>query len=296
MQILNSKFNPKTALQKGLPDIPGLDPAKKLFTESRDKMVSTVKDLLKDVKEEVPLPRGVDFGSLGRDLFEDSPLSSFLGDRGIGPASNTRVPKGVNTSGSEIPGGPSLYEKGGMFHKGAPGAPETYAFENTPAGIKFAAENGYESIDLDMLLTKDGVLVGTHYTEPMKKDGFYDPLGKLDEDSKVSEMTFDEVKRLRNEDGQSRIYPMSTMIEHLKKNGIAGDLEAKNDPRFATDEVMGEVADMVRDAGITANLKTIDYGPQAYDVMEMAQQHGFWVRSAKGSGREGRHFGYGETP
>ena len=146
-----------------------------------------------------------------------------------------------------------------------------------------------------MLITKDGVPVGTHYTEPMKKDGFYDPLRKLDQSTKVSEMTFAEVSRLRNKDGQSRIYPMSTMIEELKKNGIAGDLEAKDDSRFATDEVMGQLADQVRDAGIRANLKTIDRGSRSFDTLESAQKHGFWVRTATGNNRKARRFGYGKT-
>lgn len=182
-----------------------------------------------------------------------------------------------------------------MFHKGAPGAPDTYAFENTPAGIKFAADNGYASIDLDMLITKDGAVVATHWSQPMTKDGFYDPLGKLDPATRVSDMTLAEVMRLRNQDGQSRIYPMSTMIEALKKNGIAGDLEAKNDPRFASDQVMGRLATTVRQAVIRANLKSIDYGPQAYDVLEAAQRQGFWVRTAAGRGLKARHFGYGSS-
>lgn len=273
--------------------IPGLDNAKQLIQDPLEKVRGTAKRLLKEVvPEEIPLPRSVDFGRIGRDLVQRSPLGDFLGDLGIGQRPE---PQGRNTSGREIPGGPSLYDEGrGMFHKGAPGAPDTYAFENTPAGIKFAAENGYASIDLDMLITKDGKLVATHYEDPMKKDGFYDPLGKLDKDTLVSEMTLAEITRLRNKDGQSRIYPMETMIEHLKKNNIAGDLEAKDDPRFASDAVMGQIADMVSEAGISANLKTIDRGFRSYDILEAAQKQGFWVRTAAGNGHSGRHFGYGE--
>jgi glycerophosphoryl diester phosphodiesterase family protein len=293
---INLKLNPKEILAKRVPSMPdlaekfpGVEPAKRLVSKSMD----SVKNLLRDVKEEVPLPRDVDFGGLGRGLVEDFSIDKFLG--GVGSLFKPREPRATNTSGSRIPGGPELYDKGGMYHKGAPGAPDTYAFENTPEGIKFAADHGYESIDLDMLITKDGVPVGTHYTEPMKKDGFYDPLRKLDQDTKVSEMTFAEVTRLRNEDGQSRIYPMTTMIEELKKNGIAGDLEAKDDSRFATDEVMGQLAGQVRDAGIRANLKSIDRGSRSFDNLESAQKHGFWVRTAAGNNRKGRHFGYGKT-
>ncbi len=179
-----------------------------------------------------------------------------------------------------------------MFHKGAPGAPDTYAFENSPAGIAFAAKNGYASIDIDMQITKDGVPVATHWSQPLKKDGFYDPLGKLDKNTKVSEMTFAEVSRLRNKDGQSQIYSIATMIGHLKKHGIAGDFEAKDDKRFASDEVMGEIASLVRKAGIKANLKSIDRGARSDAILERAQEHGFWVRTAKAGNSKRKDIGY----
>ena len=259
-----------SASNKGLPDIrgldiPGLDSTKKFFNRSVDKVKDTVGDVLDKVTpEDVPvISRGVEFGQMGRRLIQDSPLGEFLGRPGLDP-------------------------------KGAPGAPDTYAFENTPEGIKFAADNGYESIDLDMLITKDGHMVATHYSQPMKKDGFYDPLKKIDESTKVSDMTLAEVMRLRNEDGQSQIYPMSRMIEELKKNGIAGDFEAKNDSRFTTDEVMGGFADMVRDSGIRANLKSIDRSSESREILEAAQRQGFWVRTAAGNDRPRRDFGYGD--
>jgi hypothetical protein len=272
-----------------------VEPGKKVLNRSLDEIGDTLGGLLDKIKPQpLPLPGKPDFGKLGR-LVDGSPLIEFLGS--LSTMGTSREPEGVNTSGSQIPGGPRLYDTGkGMFHKGAPGAPDTYAFENTPEGIKFAAENGYASIDLDMHITKDGHLVATHYAQPMKKDGFYDPSGKLDKNTKVKDMTLAEVMRLRNEDGQSQIYPMSTMIKELKKHGIAGDLEAKNDPRFADDKVMRQLADMVREAGIEANLKSIDYGPRTYDVLEAAQAEGFWVRTAKGQAKKARRFGYGANP
>lgn len=200
--------------------------------------------------------------------------------------------KDFSHPGARIQGGPALY-KHGMFHKGAKGAPDTYAFENSPAGIKFAADHGFSSIDIDMQITKDGVPVATHWSEPMKKDGFYDPEHKLSPGTKVSQMTLAEVTRLRNKDGRSQILPLSTMLAELKKHNIAGDLEAKNDPRFATDHMMGQIADMVRKAGIQANLKTINYGPQSMAVIKQAQKQGFWTRTAHGNGHDRQVFGYG---
>ena len=197
------------------------------------------------------------------------------------------------TPGARIQGGKSLYGKGKMFHKGAPGAPDTYAFENSPAGIKFAAEHGYKSIDIDLQITKDGVPVATHWSKPMAKDGFYDPEGRLGKNTKVSQMTLAEVMRLRNKDGQSRIYPVSQLMGEFKKHGIAADFEAKDDPRFKTDKVMGYLANLVRQTGIKANMKSIDRGPRSLEILKAAQKQGFWTRFATGGGKKGRPLGYG---
>ena len=229
-----------------------------------------------------------------------SPLGGFLGGlagagTGAGVAGNAPGAQATKSHGKRIPGGKSLYKEGrGMFHKGAPGAPNTYAFENSPAGIAFAAKHNYASIDIDMQITKDGVPVATHWAKPLAKDGFYDPLGKIGKNTKVSDMTLAEVQRLRNKDGQSRIYPVATMVKELKKHGIAGDFEAKNDPRFATDKVMGYLADLVRDAGIKANLKSIHRGPGTDRILEKAQDHGFWVRLALAKEGQRKYLGYGD--
>lgn len=208
------------------------------------------------------------------------------------PAQTGISQTGTVTPGERIPGGRSLYGKGKMFHKGAPGAPDTYAFENSPAGIKFAADHGYKSIDIDLQITKDGVPVATHWNKPMAKDGFYDPEGKLGKKTKVSQMTLAEVMRLRNKDGQSRIYPVSQLMGEFKKHGIAPDFEAKDDPRFKTDKVMSYLANLVRNTGVKANMKSIDRGPRSLDILKTAQKHGFWTRFATGGGKKGRPLGY----
>lgn len=199
---------------------------------------------------------------------------------------------GTHHEGARIAGGKSIY-KHGMFHKGGKGAPNSYAFENSPEGIKFAAKHHYSSIDLDMQITKDGVPVNTHWSQPMLKDGFYDPEHKLTPHTKISEMTLAEVGRLRNRDGESVIKTMSSQIGLLKKFDIAGDLEAKDDRRFATDKIMGGLADDVRSAGIKANLKTINYGQRSMNILREAQAEGFWVRTAEGAGKGEHDFGYG---
>lgn len=225
-------------------------------------------------------------------LGSPSGLGSLGSGLGLGAMNVANSISDFSQPGQRIQGGPSLY-KHGMFHKGAKGAPNTYAFENSLAGIKFAADHGYSSIDIDMQITKDGVPVATHWSQPMKKDGFYDPEHKISPGTKVSQMTLAEVTRLRNKDGHSQVLPLSTMLAELKKHNIGGDLEAKNDPRFATDQMMGQIADMVRKSGVKANLKTINYGPQSMRVIKEAQKQGFWTRTAHGAGHGRQVFGYG---
>lgn len=285
-----SGSHPLGASAQSLPQgsVPGL------FGWALNALQQAMSALLSELSShQVPLPGRSSFGGLTGLNSTGAPLADFLGGATGALAPTVFPPKASDSKGERIPGGKSLYSKGkGMFHKGAPGAPDTYAFENSPAGIAFAAKNGYASIDIDMQITKDGVPVATHWSQPLKKDGFYDPLGKLDKNTKVSEMTFAEVSRLRNKDGQSEIYSIATMIGHLKKYGIAGDFEAKDDKRFASDEVMGEIASLVRKAGIKANLKSIDRGARSDAILETAQEHGFWVRTAKAGNSKRKDIGY----
>ncbi len=266
----------------------GLGSMQQMLSQTMSMMTNTMMALMTQMatQQVALLGKGL-FGGSGKGKSAGSPLLDFLGGaNGVGGA-------GGPYSSKKIPGGKSLYSKGkGMFHKGAPGAPDTYAFENSPAGIAFAAKKGYASIDIDMQITKDGVPVATHWSQPLKKDGFYDPLGKIGKDKKVKDMTLAEVMRLRNKDGRSQIYPVSTLIPLLKKHGIAGDFEAKNDPRFATDKIMGTLANQVRAAGIKANLKSIYRGPGTDKILKEAQQHGFYARVALAKPGQNDKWGY----
>ena len=290
----------------GMPSVPGMDfgmaSMQSLFTQSMTMMTVAMMGLMTQIMSQQisMLGGGTVFGANGGKQGA-SPLNAFLG--GGAPAAGGKpgtgkfgaAKAGGQPKGGRIPGGRSLYNKGrGMFHKGAPGAPNTYAFENSPAGIAFAAKHGYASIDLDMQLTKDGVPVNTHWSRPLKKDGFYDPLHKIPKNRKVSDMTLAEVMRLRNKDGRSRIFPISTMVNLLKKHGIAGDFEVK-DARLGSDKMMGYLANLVRNAGIKANVKTIDRNPSVTErILHNAQEAGFWTRIAL-SPKAGhkKYWGYG---
>ena len=167
--------------------------------------------------------------------------------------------------------------EGRMFHISGS---QTYAFENSPAGIKFAAQKGFDSIDLDIRLTKDGVPVATHWERPMAQDGFFDPQNKISENTNVKDMTFEEVSRLKNRDGQSQILSLTAMIELLAENSINGSLEFK-DGRLA--KKLPEISAALNANKVKAYVKAEAGKDALREALATARNHGFWTRGTQGS-------------
>lgn len=103
-----------------------------------------------------------------------------------------------------------------------------YFFENSYAGIDYAAAHDYDEIDLDILITKDGVLVCTHWPRPLEH-GFYDPWRLIKKRTRVDQMTWKQVKRLRAKwNGKTfRIRTVADMLAHCKRKGVIPRLEPK---------------------------------------------------------------------
>lgn len=89
----------------------------------------------------------------------------------------------------------------------------------------------WNEIDIDLTITKDGVVVGNHWGRPLLKDGFIDPLGKISKQARIHELTWDEVKRLHTRDGY-RIRRVETLLAACAEHGIGARLEPKVDSRF----------------------------------------------------------------
>lgn len=177
-----------------------------------------------------------------------------------------------------VPIGHGKNVEGKMFHRSGS---QTYAFENSPAGIAFAARNGYNSIDLDTHITKDGVVVVTHWYKPMLRESFYDPQGKLPRSTPVSDMTYEQIRRLRHRDGRSQIYSVKYMIEQLNKYNLSLSLEVKS-PYTLPRHLPGIAAQLNSN-----NVKTIIKGDAGLggmnNALEAARKAGFWTRGTKGS-------------
>jgi hypothetical protein len=170
--------------------------------------------------------------------------------------------------------------EGRMFHKEDNLPINTYAKENSPQGIRYAANNNYDSIDLDIQITKDGVPVNTHWGQPMAKDGFYDPLGKLKPGTQVSDMTLEEVTRLRNHDGQSQIYSLEDQIKVLANNNVNLSLELKTGALVKT---FPQITTWLNQAGVKAYIKGDASKPSLDKALTAARNFGYWTRGTLGS-------------
>lgn len=110
-----------------------------------------------------------------------------------------------------------------IFHprKGQP-----YHEVNSLRGIDRAVALGFDEIDLDMQMTKDGHIVVCHWSRPLLRDGFRDPDGKIARTRQVRDMTLAEVSRLKTKDGY-RIQTLNKCLARCAEAGIAARVEPK---------------------------------------------------------------------
>lgn len=108
---------------------------------------------------------------------------------------------------------------------------QPYALEDSIQGVNLAIKKKKKSIDIDVMMTKDGVLVASHAWVPMEsgiKGGFKDTAGKMDPKMRLSKMTLAEVRRLKHKDGY-KISTLEEIIAHAKGKKITLLLELKNE-------------------------------------------------------------------
>lgn len=68
---------------------------------------------------------------------------------------------------------------------------------NSRRAITWALARDYTGIDVDVTMTRDGVLIANHWQRPMRFDRFRDSQRRIDPSRKVKTLTWAEVKRLR---------------------------------------------------------------------------------------------------
>lgn len=163
---------------------------------------------------------------------------------------------------------------GTMYHV-PDGTP--YHTENSRRGIARADHLGYDQIDLDLQMTRDGVVVTTHWSTPMTMDGFFDPRGRLGRHRKVSSMTWAQVSHLRTHDGY-RIAALEHLVPSLGHRHLIGSFETKGDRRFARLRVMTAISAWCRAAGARAYVKSIPRFDPRGRILAAARAAGFWTR------------------
>lgn len=128
--------------------------------------------------------------------------------------------------------------------------------ENSLRGIRRAASRGYDAIDIDMQITSDGVIVGTHWARPLKRDGFHDPEGKIPRYQTVRRMTWIQVHRLVAPK-RYRIQRIETLLRACARRGVIALLEPKGDPRFANDNTWRYLAAVADDLGCEVSVRAL---------------------------------------
>lgn len=156
-------------------------------------------------------------------------------------------------------------------------APVPKHVENSVRGIKRAKRLDYDEIDLDMLITKDGRIVGCHWPRPMLKDGFRDPYGVIDPHSTVASLKFSEVHRLRARTGlwTYRIQPIELLLHQCAKSGVGAVLEPKGDPRFKNKAVWDHLMKVAEDCGADVRVYAL---PQNAAALPYAKAASFRVK------------------
>jgi hypothetical protein len=157
-----------------------------------------------------------------------------------------------------------------------------YAFEDSPDGITYASKHGYERIDLDLRLTKDGVVVVTHSQNPLNKDpvwgGFSDTAGKItNRKVDIKDLTFAEVSRLKHKDGY-RIYSLQYLIGVASKTKLSSlYLELKTPDSLKSH--LPEIAAMLNQVKMPAVIAGQTDHTGQLSALAYARELGFWTRN-----------------
>jgi glycerophosphoryl diester phosphodiesterase len=146
--------------------------------------------------------------------------------------------------------------------------------ENSVRGIRHAHRNGFDAIDLDMLITSDGQILGCHWDRPMRRDGFRDPWRRIDPDKAVRELTWRQVSRLVAGyfPRRYRINRIERLLAECARLGVIAVLEPKDDPRFRQAAIWEHLAAVAEDLGAIVSVYAL---PQNAAALPPARAAGF---------------------
>lgn len=137
-----------------------------------------------------------------------------------------------------------------------PARGQAYHLFNSIRGIRRAARRGFKRIDLDLCITRDGVIVVNHWPRPMLHDGFYDPLGQIARRAAVHTLLWRQVRRLRTR----RLYRISTLrrcLQACARHGITAVIEPKGDSRFTDPDTWARIDAMRAETGAQVEVRVL---------------------------------------
>lgn len=119
--------------------------------------------------------------------------------------------------------------------------------ENSIRGARYADRHGYDKIDWDLQLTKDDVIVVTHWRRPMMQDGFFDTRHRLARGTPIGQMTWRQVQGLKTFDGY-RIRRIEQMLPVIARLDMVAVLEPKS-PKFAAGWIWEHITETAQRCG-----------------------------------------------
>ncbi len=148
-----------------------------------------------------------------------------------------------------------------------------YALNDSTAGVLLAKQLRYRWIDLNFQVTRDGVIVCTHWSQPLRH-GWRDPLGKLDRNTRVWQMTWAEVRRLRHRSGR-RIYTGLGILRYAARHGVGVEFEVKPSPGFKVPSTWAMIRRVADETDLDIEVKAIHNLGDAGLYLKRAHEAGF---------------------
>lgn len=147
-----------------------------------------------------------------------------------------------------------------------------YALNDSLAGVRLAKKLHYGWIDLNFHVTRDGVIVCTHWSQPLRH-GWRDPMGQLARDARVWQMTWEEVERLRH--GKRRIYRADQILAYATALGVGVEFEVKPSPLFEDARTWRGLRLLVDEHHVRIVVKAINTLGNAGLYLKRAHEAGF---------------------
>lgn len=149
--------------------------------------------------------------------------------------------------------------------------------ENSLRGIRKARRGGFDAIDIDILITKDNVIVGCHWAKPLQRDGFHDPKHKIRRDARVRALTWEQLRRLTTVDG-FHVQRLDVLLPACARNHEIAYLEPKADRRFEADWPWQHIRGIAAACGAKVLVRTLRNMPTpgaGVRRAEAARRNGF---------------------